>query len=337
MGIRGARHGCRRSRLPPPRLSQAGGVDPRGVVAPRTTAGALVHEQGGGSGPPTLHTRAWVQGMGATVPRHRPSRSLHPPRRPPSHRRDAQAERLAPLSPPLPPLPHAPPVPTSAADPRPPPPSGQTAARRGSRRRRVIAGRMPPRVALEPVPKRKPGAARRAPKPALPLVDGAHVLVSARWGGGKSSGRPNQHKQNKNKAKARAGRRTTGRPTPSAHTHGAVSKPPTRRFHPQKGASGGHAPGRLPMGVTAARQRPLVPTRVGARGADRRRPHSVARAPTHRLPDSPKQLAHIGHACGRAPSWTVRSCFLQTRGVGEGVSHTWRAHQHGHSKWEKVG
>ena len=84
MGIRGARHGCRRSRLPPPRLSQAGGVDPRGVVAPRTTAGALVHEQGGGSGPPTLHTRAWVQGMGATVPRHRPSRSLHPPRRPPS-------------------------------------------------------------------------------------------------------------------------------------------------------------------------------------------------------------------------------------------------------------
>jgi len=109
MGIRGARHGCRRSRLPPPRLSQAGGVDPRGVVAPRTTAGALVHEQGGGSGPPTLHTRAWVQGMGATVPRHRPSRSLHHPAPPnhPSQRRTGRAARAPLPSPPPPPAPAA--------------------------------------------------------------------------------------------------------------------------------------------------------------------------------------------------------------------------------------
>jgi len=55
----------------------------------------------------------------------------------------------------------------------------------------------------------------------------------------------------------------------------------------------------------------------GARG----RQSAHDRAPTHRLPVSPKRQSHSGHLNGRTPSCTVRSCFLEgTERLSEEVS-----------------
>ena len=130
------------------------------------------------------------------------------------------------------------------------------------------------RVSHEAVPRGKPRAACGAREPALPLVDVAHMLVPVATKRGEEP-----HAQ------------TVTRQAPAALCSIRVSRVSARDT--QYAA----------WGVETMNKKP----HEGARG--RRSAHG--RAPTHRLPVSPKRHSHSGHLNGRFPSCTVRSCFLE--------------------------